>query len=167
VLPKKTAQALAGQSFDAFYCSSLGRARHTAEIIAPAIAMQPTPLDGLRERHYGWLEGKSLAWFEPDLTGPWYNRILSQVALTFSGEKEHHFSRRVVRTFNKICSCHIGQRILMVVHWGTLSVLTRYLSGEDMKGWQLVGPWTNCGITEVHLNGQGWRFIRIDDHSHL
>lgn len=164
---QKTGLALRGQTYDAFYCSSLGRAVSTAEIIGEEIGMAPAPLDGLRERYYGWLEGKSLDWFEPDLTGPWYNRILSQIALTFSGEKEHHFSRRVVRAFKEIKERHIGERVLLVVHWGTLSVLTKYFRSEEMKGWQLVGPWTPCGISEVHLNGRGWQIIRLDDHSHL
>jgi len=163
----KTAQHLSGQSFDAFYCSSLGRTLHTARIIGQAIGMQPTPLDGLRERYYGWLEGKSLVWFEPDLTGPWYNRIMSRVALFFSGEREELFTGRVLRAIEDIHSRHRGQRVLLVVHWGTLSVLTRYFSGEDLKNWQAVGPWTACGITEVHLNGRGWQFIRRDDSSHL
>ena len=164
---RKTAQHFSGQRFDAFYCSSLGRALCTAEIIGEAIDMQPIALDDLRERFYGWLEGKSLDWFEPDLTGPWYSRILTQIALYFSGEKEDQFARRVLGAFEDIVQRHHGQRVLMVVHWGIMSVLTKHFKGEGLRNWQVVGPWKACGISEVHLNGKGWEIIRLDDGNHL
>ena len=66
----KTADRFRGQSFGAFYSSPIGRAMHTAEIIENVINMVPVPNDGLKERYYGWLEGKPLSLFEPDLSGP-------------------------------------------------------------------------------------------------
>ena len=66
---RRTAEYLSGQKFDAFYSSSLGRAMRTAEVIGEAIHINPVPVDGLCEHNYGWLEGKPLPLFEPDLTG--------------------------------------------------------------------------------------------------
>lgn len=164
---RKTAEIFRGQTFDAFYASSLGRAMRTAEIIAEVIHMQPEPVDGLRERNYGWLEGKPLAFFEPDLTGPVFMHPFIKFALRVSGESDAEFPRRVIKTIDEIIQRHEGQRVMLVIHWGILSILTRYFQNEEMDGWQSVGPWTACGISEVHKNGSGWQFIRLDDHSHL
>lgn len=164
---RKTAAALSADSFDAFYSSSLGRAMRTAGIIGDSIGLAPAPVDGLRERYYGWLEGKSLALFEPDLTGPAFMHPFIKFALHVSGEKDDEFPKRVVRAFEEILGKHEGKRILMVVHWGILSILAKYFKGESMGGWQSVGPWTACGITEAHLNGRGWKIIRLDDSRHL
>ena len=164
---RQTAESLRGQHFDAFYCSSLGRALTTAQIIGEAIGMQPTPLDDLKERYYGWLEGQSLNWFEPDLTGSWLSRILSQAVLTLSGETDQAFVKRILNAFQHISDQHRGQRVLLVVHWGILSILTKHFRGESMQNWQGVGPWTACGISEAHLNGKGWQIVRLDDGSHL
>jgi len=60
----KTADRLREQSFDVFYSSSIGRAMSTAEIIGDALNMTPVPTDGLKERYYGWLEGKPLSLFD-------------------------------------------------------------------------------------------------------
>ena len=139
----------------------------TAEIIGEAINMQPVPVDGLRERNYGWLEGKPLAFFEPDLTGPAFMHPIIKFALRASGEGDEEFPRRVIKSFDEIYQRHQGQRILLVIHWGILSILTRYFRNEAMNGWQSVGPWTACGISEVHKNGSGWQIIRLDDNSHL
>jgi broad specificity phosphatase PhoE len=164
---KKTAEYFRGQKFDAFYASSLGRALRTAEIIGATINMQPLPVDGLRERNYGWLEGKPLVLFEPDLTGPAFMHPIIKFALRVSGERDEEFPRRVVKSMEEIIQRHSGQRVLLVIHWGILSILTRYFRGEGMEGWQSVGPWKACGITEYHKNGKGWQVIRTDDHSHL
>jgi broad specificity phosphatase PhoE len=163
----KTAENFRGQTFDAFYASSLGRAMRTAEIIGEAINMQPMPVDGLRERNYGWLEGKPNSFFEPDLTGPAFMHPVIKFALRASGEGDEEFPHRVTKSFDEIYQRHQGQRVLLVIHWGILSILTRYFRNEKMIGWQSIGPWTACGISEVHKNGSGWQIIRLDDHSHL
>ena len=167
IAARKTAEHFRGQKFDAFYTSSLGRAMHTAEIIGEAIHMQPTPIDELRERNYGWLEGKPLSYFEPDLTGPAFMHPVIKLALHISGEGDEEFPRRVLKTTEEIIQKHLGQRVMLVVHWGIISILMRYFRNESMQGWQAVGPWTACGISEVHKNGSGWQIIRLDDHSHL
>lgn len=125
---RKTAEYLRGQVFDAFYCSSLGRARRTAEIIGEAIGLQAIPVDGLREQYYGWLEGKPMPWFEPDLSGPSFMHPYIKFALRVSGEKVDKFSQRVVTAFDEIVSNHSGKRILMVIHWGTLSIISNHLT---------------------------------------
>lgn len=164
---RKTAEILRGEHFDSFYCSSLGRALRTAEIIGEAIGKTPTALDNLRERYYGHLEGKSLDLFEPDGSGPWYMRPYVDLALWLTGEREKPFIQRVMGAIQEIAAKHQGQRVLLVVHWGILGILSQYFQGKDVNQWRLIGPWIACGISEVHSNGSGWKVIRVDDGSHL
>jgi len=164
---KKTADYLSGQSFDMFYSSSIGRAMRTAEIIGQSINIAPVPTDGFKERCYGWLEGKPLSLFEPDLSGPKIMRPFIEFALKISGESAENFIDRVVKTFNHITAKHRGQSILVVLHWGILSVLTQYLQGKNLAVWREIGPWTSCGISEFHQNGKKWQPIYLDDSSHL
>ncbi|MDO9547236.1 MAG: histidine phosphatase family protein [Pelolinea sp.] len=164
---KKTADHFRGQPFDAFYSSSIGRAMRTAEIIGNAINMTPVPTDGFKERYYGWLEGKSTSLFEPDLSGPKIMRPFIRFALNISGESPEYLIDRVIKTFDGITTKHKGQRILMVIHWGILSVLTQYLQGKDLTGCCEIGPWISCGISEFHQKENSWQPIYMDKGDHL
>ena len=164
---QKTADYFRGQRFDAFYSSSIGRAVRTADIIGGAINKSPVPTDGLKERYYGWLEGKPLALFEPDLSGPKIMHPIIEFALTISGESSQDFLDRVIETFENIAAKHEGQRILIVLHWGILSVLTQYLQGKDLVLWREIGPWTSCGISEYQQNEKKWHPLYLDKSSHL
>ncbi len=163
----KTADRLRGQSFGAFYSSPIGRAMHTAEIIGNVINRVPVPNDGLKERYYGWLEGKPLSLFEPDLSGPKIMHPFINIALKASGESANFFVDRVISTFDDITTRHKKQRILFVIHWGLLSILTQYLQGKDLSVWREIGPWTSCGISEFHQKENTWQPIYLNNSSHL
>lgn len=164
---RKTAAYFRGQQFDALYASSLGRAMATAGIIGEAIHLSPIPVDGLRERNYGLLEGKSMGRFEPDGSGPWYFRPYVYLALGLTGESEKHLAKRAVRSIEELLAKHRGERIMAVVHWGILGVFSQYFRGRDIYEWKTVGPWTACGITEFHFSDGCWQTVRINDGSHL
>lgn len=164
---RKTAEYFRGQRFDALYASSLGRAMSTASIIGEAIQLQPIPVDGLRERYYGLLEGKPMNLFEPDGSGPWYLRPYVYLALGLTGESEQHVARRAVRSIEELLSKHQGERIMAVVHWGMLGVLSQYFQGKDIYAWRTIGPWTACGISEFHAIDGRWRVVRLNDGKHL
>ena len=164
---QKTAEHFRGQSFDSFYSSPLGRAMQTAQTIGGAINMQPQPLDGFKERYYGWLEGQSMKWFEPDLSGPKLTLPLVKFALWASGEHGDAFVSRVIATFDTVAEQNKGKRILIVLHWGILSVLTQHLQRKDLSVWRGIGPWIACGISEYHLINDEWQPIYLDKGSHL
>jgi len=164
---QKTAQHFRGQTFDAFYSSPLGRAMTTARTIGNAIDMEPVPIDGLKERYYGWLEGRSLTWFEPDLSGPKITLPLVKFALWASGESSSEFIKRTTETFDAITSKHAGQRILIVLHWGVLGVLNQHLLGEDVSDWRKIGPRIACGVSEFYRHNGVWKPLEVDNGDHL
>ncbi len=51
---------------DVIYTSPLGRAMETATHFAGAVGLTPVPLEGVRERAYGWMEGKPMWLADPD-----------------------------------------------------------------------------------------------------
>jgi broad specificity phosphatase PhoE len=162
-----TGEYLLSRFFDAFYCSSLGRAHNTAKIIGESIKKEPIPADGLRERFYGGLEGFPLQIFEPDLTGPVLLRPFVRFVLFVSGEHEKDFINRVVSSIQEIIANHPGQRVLVVTHWGVLSILTKFFNNESMISWEAVGPWTACGISEYKSNGKKWQVVQFNSSGHL
>jgi broad specificity phosphatase PhoE len=124
-------------------------------------------VDGLKEQHYGWLEGKNNTLFEPEGTGHWLFRPFVRFAMAFTAESCTDYETRVCRSFDALVAENRGKRILIVVHWGVLCVLERYLSGKTMDGWFSQAGWHYCGISEFHLNDAGWQTVRLDDCRHL
>jgi len=164
---EKTAARFRGQTFHGLYASSLGRAIHTAAIIGEAIGRQPVAVDGLREQHYGWLEGKPGSWFNPEGNGKWILRPLVKLAMKTTAEPEEIYFQRVTRSADEIIAAHPGQRVMLVVHWGILCILVRHLQGEPLQGCLAPRRWTACGISEFHLNSHGWHAVRLNDSGHL
>ena len=163
----KTAEYFAGQHFDAIYTSPLGRAQGTAQIIAKAVGVEPVPEPGFEERAYGWLEGKSIRIFEPDLSGPKLFLPIVKFALKMSGEDSDAFLTRVTNAFDRIAERHPGQCVMIVTHWMPISVLYLYLSGKDLQEYRNLGPWTACGISEFRGGPGDWNQIRLNEGHHL
>jgi len=160
---RKTAEYFQQQPPDLIYSSSLGRALQTARIIGSTVDLEPIPIDGLREQHYGWLEGLPNSLFEPEGSGHWLFRPFVRFAMAFTAEQTGAYQQRIISAFNEIVEQHPGKQILFIVHWGVLCVLERYLSGKDVSQWFQQVEWNYCGISEFHLDGQTWKTVRLDD----
>jgi broad specificity phosphatase PhoE len=164
---RKTADHFRGQHFDALYSSPLGRAMHTAEIIADAIKLTPIPEEGFMEQHYGWLEGKSMKLFDPDLSGPKITRPIVKFAMKMSGEDSGAFVERIICAFDRIAEKHKGGRVLIVLHWMPISIGYLHALGKDVSKYREIGPWTACGISEFHSKNYKWELDLLDKSSHL
>jgi broad specificity phosphatase PhoE len=57
--------------------------------------------------------------------------------------------------------------VLVVTHWGTISMLMAQLVDRDPGAWKGRGPWAACGISELHTANGAWRVVRLNDHAHL
>jgi broad specificity phosphatase PhoE len=165
---KLAAGALAGQHFDAFYTSPLGRARETAAIIGQAIGLEPIPLDGLREMNFGWLEGGHLFNFAKDtplkrtLRSAWITLIVR-----LSGEPRARFGERVAGTAREIAQRHPDQRVLAVIHMAVRSNMLARLVDDDSNAWVRYDGWPAGSFTEIELAPDGKTNIvrlKISDH---
>ncbi len=165
----QAADSLAGQRFDAAYSSPRGRALETAAILCRPLGLTPWPLDGLAEADYGWMEGRSLRHWDPD---PGHKRQtirsrLARLAIGVTGEPFASFSRRVAAALVKMQADHPDGRLLIITHWGVLSLTMAMLLDGDARLRRKYGPWAACGISELCSNGAGWEAVRLNDKSHL
>jgi broad specificity phosphatase PhoE len=117
--------------FSAVWSSTLVRARETAEIIAAALHLPP-PLchDGLKERHFGAIQGipkDELAELNPALLEQILRR--NPAASFIDGESMDEFADRVLRALDDIGTRHHGQRVLVISHGWVMDVATRHVNG--------------------------------------
>jgi probable phosphoglycerate mutase len=132
------AQALAEQlrdtPFDAVYTSDLRRAHETAEIVAaphdvPVIADQ-----GLREIDVGSFSGLT------------HTEVMERFGgERTDGETREQHAARVLAAVERIARVHLGERILLVTHGGTIRALHTHALGEPTH------PIENCSVLELHF----------------
>lgn len=139
----------------------------TAEILGEAVGLTPEPLEGLREYIFGWVEGKPKPSFEPDGTGPLLMKPIIALSIWLTGERPGQFKRRVLNAVNELADRHSSDRILVVTHWGVLSMIMAGLLDENPNRWKMYGGWAPCGITELHGQDGKWKLIRMNDSEHL
>jgi len=151
------AAALHGRQFEAFYSSPTGRAWQTAQILAPAVGLQPEPLDLLMEQDFGALEGTPMHRMPAVLMAL---RMISGWVLPFGrgGETFGAVSRRAKKVLDQLARQHPQGAVLIVSHSGLINTLLRRLTGR-LFGFYLIRP---ASITEVELDGHGRGKILTD-----
>lgn len=164
---EQTADRLRGETFDALFASPKGRAMQTALILGEALGMEPIALDGLSEMDFGWSEGKPLTHFDPDGTGFWLFRPLVRFAMRLTAERTQHFAARIRDAIAAMQAQYPNGRLLVVTHWGVISMLMALLLDGDLQRWRDYGPWEACSISELHAEDGVWHTIRMNDHVHL
>ena len=121
---------LARDQFDHLLASDLGRAHHTASLIAPHVNQTIKPHVGLRERGFGIAEGKTYAEIDRD-----HPEMFSRIRATDpdyaapGGESRRQFHTRVMETLNALAQEHTGRKLLLVTHGGVLAAIYRSLNG--------------------------------------
>ncbi len=163
----RMATRLAHEGVDVLYCSDLLRTRQTAAPAERVLGLTAAPDAGLREQHFGVLEGLSFdevrarhpdelaAWMlhDPDYTLP-------------DGESVRRFHARVVAALNALAARHAGQRLAVVTHGGVLDMLYRTAHGLPLDGnRQCEIP--NAGINRLRAQGDRLEIVSWADDAHL
>ncbi len=166
---ERAAQALADDPLDAIYSSDLERAWVTASTLAQGQARTPPlrPHRGLRERHFGSLQG--LTWQEietlhPEHASRWRGRDPEWSPP--GGESLLQLRERVARTVAELAAAHMGQHIALVAHGGVLDVLYRLATGQETQAprtWHL----GNAAINRLLWTPDGLRLVGWGDVGHL
>jgi probable phosphoglycerate mutase len=162
-----TAAGLAGERFDAVYSSDLLRTWQTAKPIAAACRLEVQAMPGLRERHYGRMQG---------LTTAEARQCLPEIHAAYVGRHPDHdldggeslvvFARRVAATLAELAARHGGQTLLVVAHGGVLDIIYRMTTGRDLAGPRDF-PIPNAGLNWIEHDGAAWRLIAWGDRKHL
>ena len=161
----RVAQALSGESINAIYASDLLRAWDTARAIADATGGALQAHTGLRERHFGEMQGKTFAEVEvshPEQALRWRKRDPDWAPE--GGESLVTVSERINRAAFELGERHMGEQIVLVAHGGIMDALYRAATGQGLqapRSWTLGNAsinrllWTPAGLTLV-----GWADTR-------
>ncbi|HEX9914897.1 MAG TPA: histidine phosphatase family protein [Candidatus Bathyarchaeia archaeon] len=147
------------------YCSDLKRARHTADFIAAALGLKPTPLDGLREINNGIAKDKTKEEAQR------YYREPTEPLLDWQfypeAETWREFNQRVCECMDTIAD--EDATLLIVTHGGTIVHIIDWWLGLDIATMSKVHFETDlASITVLTINRLGDRTIsRLNDTAHL
>lgn len=164
---ERVAQSLLDEPLQAVYSSDLQRARATAEAIARAQNLTVTLAEGLRERHFGQLEGLTRAeiatqW--PEQASRWHARDPHYGP--DGGETLQAFYDRCVHTLAQLARRHAGGAIAVVAHGGVLDCFYRAAQGVPLhapRSWKV----SNATINRLHYGADGFSLVTWADDRHL
>lgn len=163
----RVAQALDGESIQAIYSSDLVRAHDTARAVASVAGPAVQAHSGLRERHFGNLQGQTHAEIEahwPREALLWRQR--DPLWVPEGGESLTAFYQRIINTVSALAGAHIGQQIVLVAHGGVLDMLYRHATGQSLqapRSWQL----GNASVNRLLWTPEGLTVVGWSDDRHL
>jgi probable phosphoglycerate mutase len=143
---------LAAAPADALVSSDLQRARQTAAPLAAAWGLPLPTLAGLREQHFGVLEGLDVPTIQrdhPELWARWLEHRADH-ALPGGGESTRQFHARVLAAVRQLADEYAGRRLTVVTHGGVLDMLWRTAHGLPLDGAR------DCAIPNTGINRLRW-----------
>ena len=148
---QRVAEALRAQRLDALYASDLRRAAETAEAIGQATGLAVGRDPRLREIHQGEWQGLLVTELErcyPDLFRRWQEAPLT-VTLP-GGESIAQMQERVLAAVEDIARQHPDQRVAIVAHKLTISVIKCHYQDIPLERiWDLIPPNAEWEVVEV------------------
>lgn len=132
---RRLAARMAGETADAVYVSDLLRAQQTAQPIAGELALPPVADEGLREQHFGRVEGMCVADIQRDMPEAWagWLRFEEDFAMP-EGESTRAFHARVMDAIQRVVARHPRQRVVVVTHGGVLDMIYRTARSLGLSG---------------------------------
>ena len=164
---ERMADRLARERVEVFYCSDLQRARQTAEPAAQRLALAAEPDAGLREQHFGVLEGLSFDEVKarhPRHFAEWL-RHDPDYALP-DGESVRTFHARAIAAVQALAARHAGQTLAVVTHGGVLDMLYRTAHGLPLRGPRDC-PIPNAGLNRLRVREGRIEIVSWADDAHL
>jgi alpha-ribazole phosphatase len=147
----------------AVFSSDLGRARHSAQIIAAPHGLTPTEVPALREMAMGRWDGLTAAEIrarEPQAFAEWMARV-GEFPFP-DGESVPDLAARAVPAFETIAAAHAGQAIAIVAHGGTNRALLCHVFGLSL-GRLLTFGQDYGGLTLLEAGPRGWVLRRLNE----
>lgn len=174
------AQALAqriqqdGIKFDAYYASTLKRARMTAEILAPVINQPIQWEDDLHELRVGEVDGMSYQ--EVSQRFPTFDRAIMDVHTKVApgGESWNEFAVRCASVLNSIANANKGKHVAVVCHGGVIEC--SFLWALDLSAGvrrRVAFPARNTAMTVWQERASSydgrieWQLVKHNDSVHL
>lgn len=171
--PRGVSQAIAlgermsNESLDHFYTSDLERAQHTARLIGEPSGWLANPMESLRERDLGVLEGLTTDEMIDKFPNEYHSfRNEGPDYQIPHGESFRQFCDRCDQALEEISARHPGERIGLVTHGGFLGAIFRYVLKIPLdaeRNYVLL----NCSINRLEKTDKGWNLVSWGDIAHL
>jgi len=168
---RRTAHALASESFSVIVCSDLARAIETASPLAKITGLELQTAEAFRERSVGVMEGltfEEAAEQHPEQYAALLRRDFEHVLL--GGESYRQTLDRASRKLDELVEQYKGGRIAIYTHTGTICILALHIMGA-LDAPELKPVWIasrNCGISRFDLRDDGFvRVLTVNDTRHL
>ncbi|NQU16880.1 MAG: histidine phosphatase family protein [Candidatus Saganbacteria bacterium] len=149
-------QSLKGVPLDVIYCSTLGRSKETAEIIAKHHKGIPIKQEkDLMERYYGVFENKTFGKIikeMPDLYNQWLYH--PNQAIIPQAETLKELQDRAAAATEKIIKKHQGQTIFIVGHGGTNRTILFHFMGLSLDNFFRIKQ-DNCCVNIIEIDERG------------
>lgn len=162
-----TAAGLVGHRFDVAYSSDLDRAWQTAQTIGIRQGLEVRRAPGLRERHYGVLQGLTTAEIAVRYPKSYAHYLARTPEHDFrSGESLVDFAARIVAAVERLAADHPGRTMLLVSHGGVLDICYRRATGRDLASARDFSI-PNAALNWFEVGADGWRLLTWADRRHL
>lgn len=164
---KNLAEALREYPIDIIYCSDLGRAVETANIIGEELGLEINPTEALREMGFGIWEGMPLKKIEkiyPETFKKWRDepdKVHIEGGETLSMIKERQ--DKLIEELNKK---YKNKHILLVSHSVTVRVMLLSFLGSDVKNIYRIKQ-DNTALNIVEYRNYGPVIMKMNDTRHL
>lgn len=161
------AAGLVAHPFHAIYSSDLDRAWQTALAIGRRQGLEVRRSPGLRERHYGVLQGLTTAEVAVRYPKAYAHYLSRTPDHNFrTGESLLDFAARIVAAIEALASEHVGENVLLVSHGGVLDVCYRRATGRDLAAPRDFSI-PNAALNWFEVGSDGWHLLAWADRSHL
>ena len=167
----RLADALRDEGITAVVSSDLSRAWHTAQALAGPLGLPLLADAGLRERHFGGLQGRTRAQIDqdmPDLARRWHRR--EPDFAPEGAESLRDFSARCLACVQRLVTAHAAAQasgtLALVSHGGVLDSLYRaatHIALDSPRTW----PLGNAVINRLLHTPQGLSLVGWNDAAHL
>jgi probable phosphoglycerate mutase len=164
---RRLAARMAGEKADAIYVSDLLRARQTAEPIAGGLALPCVTEAGLREQHFGRVEGLRVADIQREHPEAWagWLRFEQDFAMP-EGESTRSFHARVMDAVQRLVAAHPLQTVVVVTHGGVLDMIYRSARALGLDG-PRQSEIPNAGLNRIRVRDGAFDILAWADTRHL
>ncbi|MGI4779528.1 MAG: histidine phosphatase family protein [Janthinobacterium lividum] len=142
---------LAGEPVDHVFSSDLMRAQQTAAPVARQLGSKVVTQAGLREQHFGVVEGlrgEDIRQLHPRAWEEWLE-FREDHAMP-GGESAQQFHARAIGALGAVAAAHAGKILLVVTHGGVLDMVWRTARGLGLNG-PRQSDIPNAGINRIRL----------------
>lgn len=165
---RRVAERLVAEPIHHIYQSDLTRTRQTALPSAQRLSLAGVDEPGLREQHFGIVEGMRVADIKACHPDDWlcWLRFEADWAFAGGGESTRRFHARVTNAVRRLAAQHPRETLLIFTHGGVLDMIWRTAMGLALEG-PRQSQIPNGGINRVRVDGDRIDVLAWADARHL